>query len=186
MGGVQAVSDQAAGGCACGAVRYRLLREPLFVHCCHCTRCQRETGGPFAHHALIEFSAFAVERGEIEAVKVPTDSGATHRVMRCAACKTAMWNEWGAARGPRRGVTRYVRVGTLDEPQRFAPQAHIFVRSRQPWLMLDAATPAFQAYYDAARLWPAASLDRHLAARAEAKAEAETRAKPEHRGPAAR
>lgn len=67
-------------------------------------------------------------------------------------------------------VRRYVRVGTLDEPGRFPPQAHIFVRSKQPRLVLNAAAPAFKAYYDAAKLWPAASPQRH----AEAKRHRET------------
>lgn len=150
------------GGCACGQVRFRLEREPLFVHACHCTRCQRETGGPFAHHAMIEFSAFTVTAGEAEFVKVPTDSGNTHWVARCPACRTAMWNEHGARQS---AVTRYVRVGTLDEPDRLPPRAHIYVRSRQPWLELGTI-PAFKTYYDAAQTWPAESLARYAAAKA--------------------
>jgi len=120
------------GGCACGAVRFRLHATPMFVHCCHCTRCQRETGGPFAHHAMIEFTQMSLLSGEPEFVKVPTDSGNTHWVVRCPACRTAMWNEHGS----RSAITRYVRVGTLDDPARLPPQAHIFARSKQPWVVL--------------------------------------------------
>lgn len=151
----------AEGGCACGAVRFRFDRAPMFVHCCHCTRCQRETGGPFAHHAMIEFTAMTLLSGEPEFVKVPTDSGNTHWVARCPSCRTAMWNEHGS----RKAVTRYVRVGTLDEPARCPPLAHIFVRSKQPWLTLPPDVPAFSAYYDASSVWPAASLARHAAAK---------------------
>lgn len=150
------------GGCACGAVRYRVHRTPMFVHCCHCTRCQRETGGPFAHHAMVEFTEMSLLQGEHEFVKVPTDSGGTHWVARCPTCRTAMWNEHGS----RTAITRYVRVGTLDEPDRLPPQAHIFVRSKQAWLTLEAGTPAFSAYYDAAKLWPAESLARYARAKA--------------------
>ncbi|MEN9864764.1 MAG: hypothetical protein RL748_354 [Pseudomonadota bacterium] len=150
------------GGCACGQVRYRLLRNPMFVHCCHCTRCQRETGTPFAHHAMIEFTQMSLLCGEVEYVKVPTDSGNRHWVIRCKSCKTAMWNEHGS----RQAVTRYVRVGTLDQPNLLPPLAHIYVQSKQPWLQLDAATPAFAEYYDAAKLWPAASLERYAIAKA--------------------
>lgn len=151
----------ADGGCACGAVRFRLLDEPMFVHCCHCTRCQRETGGPFAHHAMIEFSRFQLLGGEPEYVQVPTDSGGRHWVARCPTCRTAMWNEHGS----RQAITKYVRVGTLDEPDRFPPRAHIFVRSRQAWFDLPPGQPAFAAYYDAAKAWPAASLERYARAR---------------------
>lgn len=161
---------QLDGGCACGALRYRLEREPMFVHCCHCTRCQRETGGPFAHHAMIEFTAMTLLQGEPEFVKVPTDSGNVHWVARCRGCRTAVWNEHGS----RRAITRYLRVGTLDDPARCPPQAHIFVRSRQPWLTLAPGLPAFRTYYDAAKLWPADSLARYAAAKA-AKAAAKPR-----------
>ncbi len=150
------------GGCACGAVRYRLQAEPMFVHCCHCTRCQRETGGPFAHHAMIEHTQFSVLAGELDFALVPTDSGGKHWVARCPRCRTAMWNEHGS----RTPITRYVRVGTLDEPSRFPPAAHIFVRSKQPWLVLAPEVPSFSAYYDATKTWPAASRARWAAAKA--------------------
>jgi hypothetical protein len=42
------------GGCDCRAVRYRMLSAPLFVHCCHCRWCQRESGASFALNAMIE------------------------------------------------------------------------------------------------------------------------------------
>lgn len=161
----------AEGGCACGAVRFRLEQAPMFVHCCHCTRCQRETGGPFAHHAMVEFTAMSLTLGEPEFVKVPTDSGNTHWVARCPACRTAMWNEHGS----RQAITRYVRVGTLDEPARFPPQAHIYVRSKQPWLKLPPEVATFQGGYNAARIWPALSLERYEAAKA---AKAATKKRP--------
>jgi hypothetical protein len=151
----------AAGGCACGALRYRIEREPLFVHCCHCTRCQRETGGPFAHHAIVESAAMALLAGAPAFVPVPADSGRRHWVARCAACRTAVWNEWGS----RRAAVRYVRVGTLDEPARCPPLAHIFARSRHPWLQLGTEAPVFDTWYDAT-LWPAASRARLAQARA--------------------
>lgn len=151
----------ADGGCACAALRYRIHREPMFVHACHCTRCQRETGGPFAHHAMVEYTAMSLLQGDPDYVKVPTDSGNTHWVIRCPLCRTALWNEHGS----RSAITRYVRVGTLDEPSRWPPRAHIYVRSMQPWLVLDAATPSFKGAYDASKVWPAESLARYEAAR---------------------
>lgn len=143
----------------------------MFVHCCHCTRCQRETGGPFAHHAMVEFTAMSLIVGEPQFVKVPTDSGNTHWVARCPSCQTAMWNEHGS----RQAVTRYVRVGTLDQPSRCPPQAHIYTRSRQHWLPLPPDAPAFDGYYNAAKVWPPESLERHAAAKA---ANASKSAKP--------
>lgn len=111
---------------------------------------------------MIEFTQFAVLRGQPEFVLVPTDSGGKHWVARCPTCFTAMWNEHGSLKP----ITRYVRVGTLDDPDLFPPQAHIYTRSRQQWLTLDADVPAQRGYYDARKAWPAASLARYAAAKA--------------------
>jgi len=150
------------GGCACGEVRYRMHAPPMYVHCCHCTRCQRETGAPFAHHAMIEFTALSVLKGDPDYVLVPTDSGNKHWVARCPTCRTAMWNEHGT----RRAITRYVRVGTLDTPAACPPLAHIFTRSKQPWLTLPEGVRQYAAYYDASRTWPKERLQRYEAAKA--------------------
>ncbi len=169
------------GGCACGQVRFRLTREPMFVHACHCTRCQRETGGPFAHHAMIEWSAFEVTEGEPSHSQSPTDSGAKHWVARCPTCQTAMWNEWGALG---KAVTRYVRVGTLDNPHALPPLAHIFVRSKQAWVVLPAEVPQFSGYYNVQKTWPAESLARYEAAKAALKTATKNEAKPAASKPA--
>lgn len=161
--GVEEPPSQALeGGCACGQLRYRLLDAPLFVHACHCTRCQRETGAPFAHHALIEHTAFEVLQGQPLFAVVPSDSGAVHRVAHCGLCHAVLWNEWGE--GP--PLLRYVRVGTLDAPERCPPQAHIFTRSAQAWLKLAGDAPVYKTWYDARRRWPAVSRARLAAARA--------------------
>jgi hypothetical protein len=146
------------GGCACGAVRYRLGSEPMFVHCCHCLDCQRQTGSAFVLNALIETDRVAVLSGAPAPVAVPTDSGRPHEIFRCPTCHTALWSDYG-----RRGVLRFVRVGTLDDPSALQPDVHIYTRSKLPWVALPAGVPAFEAYYDSAKLWPAASLARRRA-----------------------
>ncbi|HXA70524.1 MAG TPA: GFA family protein [Stellaceae bacterium] len=146
------------GGCACGAVRYRLGSEPMFVHCCHCLDCQRQTGSAFVLNALIETDRVAVLSGAPAPVAVPTDSGRPHEIFRCPTCHTALWSDYG-----RRGVLRFVRMGTLDDPSALQPDVHIYTRSKLPWVALPAGVPAFEAYYDSAKLWPAASLARRRA-----------------------
>jgi hypothetical protein len=88
------------GGCACGAVRYRLKSAPMFVHCCHCHDCQRQTGSAFVLNALIEADRVEVLSGETVPVSMPTDSGKPHLIYRCPKCQTAMWSEYGG-RAPR-------------------------------------------------------------------------------------
>ena len=152
------MNDSLGGGCACGAVRYRLLSAPMFVHCCHCLDCQRQTGSAFVLNALIETDRIALLRGEPRPVAMPTDSGRPHDVHRCPACGTALWSDYGA-----RPALRFVRVGTLDDPRALPPDVHIYTRSKLPWIALPETTPAFEAYYDMRALWPAESLERRRA-----------------------
>ena len=147
------------GRCACGAVRYALASPPMFVHCCHCRDCQRQTGSAFVLNALIEPDRIAQEGGEIDAVAVPTDSGRPHRIFRCTQCKTALWSEYGGV-----AKLRFVRIGTLENPAALSPDVHIYTRSKLPWVTLPAGVPAFEAYYDRGKLWPAESLARRRAA----------------------
>jgi hypothetical protein len=146
------------GRCACGAARYRLADAPMFVHCCHCRDCQRQTGSAFVINALIETDRIALLTGELRRVAVPTDSGRPHRIFRCATCQTAMWSEYGGIE-----ALRFVRVGTLDDPAAIPPNVHIYVRSKLPWVTLPEGVPSFEAYYDSRKLWPAASLRRRRA-----------------------
>jgi hypothetical protein len=146
------------GGCACGKMRYRLASRPMFVHCCHCRDCQRQTGSAFVLNALIETDRVEKLEGETKAVTVPTDSGRPHEIHRCPSCETALWSHYG-------GVRRmsFVRVGALDEPGALPPDVHIYTRSKLPWVALPADVPAFEAYYDSKKLWPAESLGRRKA-----------------------
>jgi hypothetical protein len=152
------MSEDLVGGCSCGAVRYRLTSPPMFVHCCHCRDCQRQTGSAFVLNALIEADRVALLSGEPEAVAVPTDSGRPHHIYRCPDCKVAVWSMYGGV-----AKLRFVRVGTLDNPSALAPDVHIYVRSKQPWIALPDGVPAFEAYYDSKKLWPPASLERRRA-----------------------
>ena len=146
------------GGCACGAVRYRLASRPMFVHCCHCRECQRQTGSAFVINALIEADRVEMLSGETMAVTVPTDSGLPHEIHRCPDCATALWSHYSG-----RQELSYVRVGALDEPSALPPDVHIYTRSKLPWVALPAGIPAFPTYYDSKALWPAESLARRKA-----------------------
>ena len=146
------------GGCACGVVRYRLTSEPMFVHCCHCLNCQRQTGSAFVINLLIEADRVELLFGEPEPVDVPRDDGSTQRIHRCPDCQVAVYSEYG------RPEVRFVRGGTLDEPSSVAPDVHIFTRSKLPWVTLPEDVPAVEVYYDSKALWPAESLERLRAA----------------------
>lgn len=148
------------GGCDCRTVRYRLESRPLFVHCCHCRWCQRETGSAFVLNALIETDRVTLLAADPEVVLTPSASGRGQRIARCPTCRIALWSVY-AGSGPR---FRFVRVGTLDDPDAFPPDIHIFTASKQPWVILPPDVPAVPEYYDRDRHWPAESLARRRAA----------------------
>jgi hypothetical protein len=150
------------GGCTCRAVRFRLTSRPLFVHCCHCTWCQRESGASFALNAMIESERVELLSGEPELVETPSASGAGQRIARCPRCRVAVWSHYSGGGN----AVRFVRVGTLDEPARLPPDIHIFTASKQPWIVLALGTPAVPEYYDRKDYWPAESLARRDAMRA--------------------
>ena len=152
------MSAMREGGCSCGVVRYRLTDEPLFVHCCHCLNCQRQTGSAFVINALIEADRVEVTSGEPVAVDVPRDDGSVQTIYRCPACQVPVYSEYT------RTEIRFVRAGTLDEPASVAPDVHIYTRSKVPWVTLPDGVPAFESYYDSKSLWPPESIERRNAA----------------------
>jgi hypothetical protein len=147
------------GGCDCRTVRYRVGSAPLFVHCCHCRWCQRESGAAFALNALIESDRVTNLAGTPELVATPSASGYGQTIARCPACRIALWSHYAGA-GP---FFTFIRVGTLDDPDRLPPDIHIFTSSKQPWVILPPGTPAVPEYYDREKFWPAASLERRRA-----------------------
>jgi hypothetical protein len=142
------------GGCACGAVRYRLTSDPLFTNCCHCLNCQRQTGSAFVINLLIETDRVELLAGVPHPVDVPRDDGSTQVIFRCPTCQVAVFSQYTHP-----GV-RFVRAGTLDDPSGVTPDVHIFTRSKLGWVTLPDSVPAFEVYYDTRALWPAASLER--------------------------
>jgi hypothetical protein len=147
------------GGCDCRYVRYRMTTAPLFVHCCHCRWCQRETGSAFVLNAMIEADRVQLLGAEPEIVDTPSASGLGQKIARCPQCRIAVWSHYAGA-GP---VVKFVRVGTLDEPDHLPPDIHIFTESKQPWVVIPQDMPAVAEYYDREKYWPAESLARRQA-----------------------
>lgn len=171
------------GGCVCGAIRYRLTQTPLFVHCCHCTYCQRESGSAFLVNALIEASYLELLPSLATSPKSPADltpksssaplpstpmplqtstpanSGIDQLVSRCPFCYVALWGDYGGV-----PVVKVVRAGTLDNPHLCPPSIHIFVGTKQAWVNLDSeekrGAKICKEYYDRTVEWPKESLER--------------------------
>ena len=147
------------GHCTCGRVRYRLKDRPLFTHACHCTWCQRETGGPHALNAMIETASVELLSGAPVEVALPSASGKGQTILRCPDCQVALWSHYaGAGR-----KVAFVRVGTLEDPSACPPDIHIFTSTKLPWYLLPEGVPAVPEYYRRSEFWPSESLARHRA-----------------------
>jgi hypothetical protein len=149
------------GGCTCRAVRYRMTTGPMIVHCCHCRWCQRETGTCFALNAVIEADRVVLLEGEVEVIDTPSQSGKGQKIARCPRCRVALWSNYHQSGE----AVRFVRVGTLDEPDRLQPDIHIYTSSKQPWVVIPAGMKAVEEFYDPSALWPRESLERWAATR---------------------
>jgi hypothetical protein len=157
------MNESFEGGCSCRAVRYRLTSRPMIVHGCHCSWCQRETGSAFATNAVIEADRVVVQ-GAFELVDTPSASGKGQKIARCPACRIALWSHYAGGGA----AVRFVRVGTLDEPGRLPPDAHIFTSTKQPWVVLPPGARVFAEYYNPKEVWPAEMQARWKAAKSAA------------------
>ena len=147
------------GGCDCKTVRYQVETAPLFVHCCHCRWCQRESGSSFALNALIESDRVTDLGQSPELIDTPSQSGKGQIIARCPNCEVAVWSNYSVA-GP---LIKFIRVGTLDNPDLVQPDIHIFTASKQPWIVLPEDKPAVAEFYDREQYWPPESLARRRA-----------------------
>jgi hypothetical protein len=108
---------------------------------------------------LIEADRVLLLTGEPEIVSTPSNSGKGQKIARCPKCRIALWSNYAGAGD----ALRFVRVGTLDEPDRLAPDIHIYTMSKQPWLKLSPEIPAVHEYYKREDYWPQESLARRRA-----------------------
>lgn len=145
-----------SGHCTCGSVRYRLTRAPMFVHCCHCSWCQRETGSAFVINALVETAHVELLEGTVEKIETPSASGKGQVIVRCPTCRIALWSHYGG----RGEALSFIRVGTLDDPDRLPPDTHIFTSTKQTWFVLPDDIPVCSEYYDRNEQWPKGSIER--------------------------
>ena len=150
----------AEGGCDCGRIRYRVTGRPMFVNCCHCRWCQRETGAAFALNAMYEADRVELLGETPEVVDTPSESGDGQKIARCPVCRIALWSNYSGSGE----AVRFLRVGTLDDPDTMPPDAHIYTSTKQPWVVIPPGVPVFEGFYDREALWPAESLARRRAA----------------------
>lgn len=146
----------AEGGCTCGEIRYRMTSKPIFVHCCNCRYCQRETGSSYAFNSLIESDRVELLSGEPMMVLTPSASGKGQKIWRCPICFVAVWSNYAGA-GDK---LKFIRTGTLDNPDLLSPDIFIYTGTKQRWVTFETDKPVFEDYYPPKDVWPEEALAR--------------------------
>jgi hypothetical protein len=129
------------GGCVCGAVRFESSAEPLVMVKCHCSDCQRTSGGPFVPAVIFPFAAFRVTHGRIQHYATPSEGGGHNLRGFCAKCGSRLTGAEDEARG-----IIGVMASSLDDPSIFVPKFETFVEDAQPWDLMDPSTPKYPRY----------------------------------------
>lgn len=151
------------GGCACGNIRFEIHNDPMIVHACHCTDCQRHSGSPFTVNAWTEASNLEFIENTQENVATSTlpssGSGKPHNLCFCPSCSTAIYSQYQAPHSV------FVRVHTLDNPSSLSPDVHIWTRSKPDWLDLSSIknVPMYEEYYKMKLVWRPESIGRFRA-----------------------
>jgi hypothetical protein len=125
-------SADLAGGCMCGAIRFRVRNDAIVTTLCHCTLCRRAAGAPLVAWAMFPLDAFALERG---AFAVYASSPGVLRGF-CGRCGTTL--SFSADFLP--GLID-LTIASFDEPERLPPQLHMWERKRLPWIELGDDLP---------------------------------------------
>ncbi len=149
------------GGCSCEHLRYKLHAKPMIVHCCHCRWCQKQTGTAFALNALIESREVQTVKGDIEKCAVASPSGKGQTIARCPKCRVAVWSNYHMS-GLREHI-RFIRVGTLDDPDLMPPDVHIYTSSKQPWVLFPVGSQVADEFYEYEKIWSQDDLNRRAA-----------------------
>ena len=148
------MSDVKKGRCLCGEITYQINDKPLFTHACHCTTCQKITGTSYWLSMFVLEKDFEILSGKPDVVYPPQKYGVAKKHF-CAKCGCNIY-----------GTHTYLKnlilpaTGTFESTDWFEPQAHIFVRSKQPWVTLDKDVPQFDELYNREDVWPKDSLHR--------------------------
>jgi hypothetical protein len=123
------------GGCLCGSVRYQVSGQLRHLCYCHCNSCRRAAGAPMVPWGTVDSDGWRVTRGQL------TQFRSSPPVLRgfCAACGTSLTYHNDAHPGE-----IDVAIATLDDPTPFAPQLHLWVADKLPWVAITDGLPQYR------------------------------------------
>ena len=129
------------GGCACGAIRYESIAEPVLMLHCHCRDCQRSSGGPFSSFVIVPSEAFKLSQGSLYSHDSPSDAGGkTHRSF-CPDCGSPI-----QVMTDSQPDIVAIRAASLDDPSWFNPQVDVWASDAHTWDQMNPALRKFEKY----------------------------------------
>lgn len=132
-------NDELTGRCLCGALRYTLKSGfRLKPYACHCSDCQRRTGSAFSMHMLAMKSDIETS-GETDDAHFVQPSGAETSITGCKICRARIYSH-----NDQRPGFITLRVGTLDNASEKEPAAHLWVNSKQRWVIIPDDVPLLE------------------------------------------
>ena len=134
------MTDQATGGCLCGAVKYEFPKDQVVsAHHCHCTDCQKSTGSGKASFVIVP-SAAVSSTGELKYYSVKGSAGATVSRGFCPECGSPIMSVI-----PEMGPINIIKAGSIDDPSWVNIQSSFWSDTSQPWSPVDPALPSCAA-----------------------------------------
>lgn len=136
------------GGCLCGAVRYSIAVDaPSSCYACHCTDCQTQSGSALGLQMPVFEHLLSLE-GELVTGTRTMPSGAAGTIHACAQCLIRIY----ASNSARPGIV-ILRAGTLDESKTLSPNAHLWVKSKQPWMVIPEDSVIYEEQPETQQEW---------------------------------
>ena len=148
-------TDIVTGGCICGEVKYVINKKPLFTQACHCKDCKIITGSSFVVNTSILDNSLEIS-GKLSKGELIAGSGKMAKVYFCKKCGVYIYSDYESAIG-----RLTVRTKTFLNPENFPPQAHIFIKNKDPWIKVSDENICFQEMYDPKIIWPKESQERY-------------------------
>jgi len=133
------MSDAFAGGCACGAVRYEIFGQPIFMNDCQCRDCQLASGTGHGSYLTFASRARVTVTGDATHWDMVGDSGNVKTRAFCSACGSPVYLTFAAMPD-----LFTVHAASLDDSNRYAPQAVTYGARGQAWDHVDPALRKFE------------------------------------------
>lgn len=118
------------GSCHCGAVTYEAEVDPENVMVCHCTDCQRFSGGPYRPLAPTNKNTFKLLSGALTIYSKTGENGAPRAQAFCPNCGTPIYSS-AMEDNPQ---VHNIRLGSVRQRDQLSPRRQIWIRSKQSWI----------------------------------------------------